>query len=149
MSQTHPASLGIDVAKATFDAALLWEGKRAQRTFPMNPAGFTALDGWIHEPGLVDPPVERRESGRIHREGPLRPFPFPEQRRVERGFGHIDAQTRWVRLTHRVLLTGWTGDTRCHSCSSRLTTRGRSPPSGGLRYRPTFKYLAREVGDLI
>lgn len=52
MSQTPPASLGIDVAKATFDAALLWEGKRAQRTFPMNPAGFTALDGWIHEHGL-------------------------------------------------------------------------------------------------
>ena len=49
MSQTPPASLGIDVAKATFDAALLWEGKRAQRTFLMNPAGFTALDGWIHE----------------------------------------------------------------------------------------------------
>jgi transposase len=40
------------VAKAKFDAALLWEGKRAQRTFPMNPAGFTARDGWIHEHGL-------------------------------------------------------------------------------------------------
>ena len=49
MSQERPASLGIDVAKAKFDAAVLWEGKRAQRTLPLDPAGFTALDGWIHE----------------------------------------------------------------------------------------------------
>jgi transposase len=48
MSQERPASLGIDVAKATFDAALLYEGKLAQRTFAMDPAGFAALDGWIH-----------------------------------------------------------------------------------------------------
>ncbi len=40
------------MAKAKFDAALLWEGKRAQRTFPMDPAGFTALDGWIREHGV-------------------------------------------------------------------------------------------------
>jgi hypothetical protein len=31
MSQEHPASLGIDVAKAKFDAALLCQGKLAQR----------------------------------------------------------------------------------------------------------------------
>ena len=37
MSQTHLASLGIDVAKAKFDAALLREGKLAQRTFSMDP----------------------------------------------------------------------------------------------------------------
>ena len=37
MSQTHPASLGIDVAKAKFDAALLREGKLAQRSFAMDP----------------------------------------------------------------------------------------------------------------
>jgi hypothetical protein len=42
MSQTRPASLGIDVAKATFDAALLCEEKLTQRTFAMDPAGFAA-----------------------------------------------------------------------------------------------------------
>jgi transposase len=52
MSQTHPASLGIDVAKAKFDAAVLRDGKLAQRTFPMDPAGFAALDRWIREQGV-------------------------------------------------------------------------------------------------
>jgi transposase len=52
MGQTHSASLGIDVAKATFDAALLWEGKLAQRTFAMDPEGFRALDAWIHQRGV-------------------------------------------------------------------------------------------------
>ena len=51
MSQAHPASLGIDVAKAKFDAALLCEGKLAQRTFAMDPEGFAALGSWIHEHG--------------------------------------------------------------------------------------------------
>jgi transposase len=49
MSLGRPASLGIDVAKATFDAALLCEGKLAQRTFCMDPAGFAALLSWIRE----------------------------------------------------------------------------------------------------
>jgi hypothetical protein len=49
MRQTLPASLGIDVAKAKFDAALLREGKLTQRTFPMDPAGFAAVDRWIRE----------------------------------------------------------------------------------------------------
>jgi transposase len=52
MSQTHSASLGIDVAKATFDAALLSEGKLAQHTFSMDPAGFAALDRWIGQHGI-------------------------------------------------------------------------------------------------
>jgi transposase len=52
MSQTHLASLGIDVAKAKFDAALLRDEKLAQRTFAMDPAGFAALDGWIREQGV-------------------------------------------------------------------------------------------------
>jgi transposase len=51
MSQTHPASLGIDVAKAKFDAAVLRDGKLAQRTFSMHPEGFAALDRWIREQG--------------------------------------------------------------------------------------------------
>ena len=53
MRQTHPASLGIDVAKAKFDAALLCEGKLAQRTFSMDPAGFATLV-------QLDPPARGR-----------------------------------------------------------------------------------------
>jgi hypothetical protein len=34
------------------------------------------------------------------------------------------------------------GRKQLNSCPFRLTARGRSPPSRGLRYRPTFKYLA-------
>src|SRR5215472_4952478 len=52
MSQGHQASLGIDVAKAKFDAALLREGKLAQRTFSMDPEGFAALDNWIRQHGV-------------------------------------------------------------------------------------------------
>ena len=52
MSQTHPASLGIDVAKAKFDAALLCEGKLAHRTFTMDPEGFTTLANWIRQCGI-------------------------------------------------------------------------------------------------
>ena len=52
MSQAHRASVGIDVAKAKFDAALLHEGKLVQRTFAMDPAGFVALDRWIREQGV-------------------------------------------------------------------------------------------------
>lgn len=52
MSQARPASLGIDVAKATFDAALLCEGKLAQRTFSMDPEGFAALASWIRQHGV-------------------------------------------------------------------------------------------------
>jgi Transposase len=52
MGQTHPASLGIDVAKAKFDAALLCEGKLAQRTFAMDPEGFATLCSWIHQRGI-------------------------------------------------------------------------------------------------
>jgi transposase len=52
MSQSHPASLGIDVAKATFDAALLCEGRVAQRTFSMDAEGFAALGSWIGQHGV-------------------------------------------------------------------------------------------------
>jgi hypothetical protein len=52
MSQTHPAILGIDVAKAKFDAALLCEGKLAQRTFAMDSGGFTTLASWIRQRGI-------------------------------------------------------------------------------------------------
>ena len=52
MSQARPASLGIDVAKAKFDVALLCEGKLSQSTFSMNAQGFTALGLWIHKQGV-------------------------------------------------------------------------------------------------
>ena len=51
MRQTPPASLGLDVAKAKCDAALLREGKLTQRTFAMDATGFAALDRWIREQG--------------------------------------------------------------------------------------------------
>jgi transposase len=54
MSQGRSASLGIDVAKAKFDVALLREGKLVQRTFRMDPAGFAALDRWIREQGVEE-----------------------------------------------------------------------------------------------
>jgi hypothetical protein len=40
MNRVSQASLGIDVAKAKFDAALLIEGKISQRTFSMDAHGF-------------------------------------------------------------------------------------------------------------
>jgi transposase len=39
--------LGIDVAKAKFDAALLVEGKVLYGTFPMDTSGFAALQHWL------------------------------------------------------------------------------------------------------
>jgi transposase len=52
MSQASQASLGIAVAKAQFDAALLIEGKLVQCTFPMDPHGFVALGTWISQQGV-------------------------------------------------------------------------------------------------
>jgi transposase len=49
MSQGRQASLGIDVAKAKFDAALLSEGKMVQSTFSMDAQGFAALRTWISQ----------------------------------------------------------------------------------------------------
>jgi transposase len=54
MSQAHQASCGIlgsDVAKATFDAAVLCEETLTQRTFALDPAGFAAVDRWIRQHG--------------------------------------------------------------------------------------------------
>gem|GEM_PF-6087297 len=46
LSQASPASVGIDVAKATFDAALLSDGQLRQRNFAMTVSGFDALHAW-------------------------------------------------------------------------------------------------------
>jgi transposase len=47
VSQASQVSLGIDVAKAKCDVALLHAGKVTQRTFPMDTQGVTALRAWI------------------------------------------------------------------------------------------------------
>jgi transposase len=56
MSEANQAggvsSLGIDVAKAKFDAALLLPGKLARRTFPLDAAGFAALGIWVRQQGV-------------------------------------------------------------------------------------------------
>jgi transposase len=49
MNRVSQASLGIDVAKAKFDAALLIEGKISQRTFSMDAHGFAMLGTWISQ----------------------------------------------------------------------------------------------------
>jgi transposase len=51
MSQTRPARLGIAVALATFDGAVLCAGKLPQRTFALDPAGFAAFDRWVRQQG--------------------------------------------------------------------------------------------------
>jgi transposase len=55
MNQARQASLGIlgiDVAKAKFDAALLHEGTLSQSTCSMDAQGFAALRTWIHQQGI-------------------------------------------------------------------------------------------------
>src|SRR5690349_6541875 len=52
MGQASPASLGIDVAKATFEAALLVDGMMLQRSFAMTVAGFDALHTGMSKQGV-------------------------------------------------------------------------------------------------
>jgi transposase len=47
MTNTTQPHLGLDVAKATFDAALLQDGRTHHRQFPNSAAGFTALHRWL------------------------------------------------------------------------------------------------------
>jgi transposase len=51
-SPADPASLGIDVAKATFDVALLIHGRLLHRSFAMTAHGFDALHAWIAKQGV-------------------------------------------------------------------------------------------------
>jgi len=44
---TVSAWLGIDIAKETFEACLLWEQRSARGTFENSPAGFAKLDRWL------------------------------------------------------------------------------------------------------
>jgi transposase len=50
-NQTGRVSLGIDVAKAKFDVALLLPGKLARRTCAMDATGFAALATWVRQQG--------------------------------------------------------------------------------------------------
>lgn len=47
MTNTTQAYLGLDVAKAKFDAALLQDARTHHRQFPNTVAGFTALRRWL------------------------------------------------------------------------------------------------------
>ena len=49
MSQASAVSWGIDVAQATFEAALLVDGKVLQRSFAMTVPGFDALHAWMRQ----------------------------------------------------------------------------------------------------
>lgn len=46
-----PLSLGIDIAKKKFDAALLRDGKFKTKVFENTPAGFAALSAWLKQHG--------------------------------------------------------------------------------------------------
>lgn len=48
--------LGIDIAKNTFDCALMLGAKYKNKSFPNNPAGFTACSAWI----------EQHAKGKVH-----------------------------------------------------------------------------------
>jgi hypothetical protein len=86
-------------------------------------AGVNRLDSVF-----VDPAGQRRDPGGLPGgAGALRQLPLPQQRRVERGFGHLDTSTRRARLTQAASVrTGGAGDPRRPACSSRRTARGRA-----------------------
>lgn len=44
---TFPAAVGIDIAKASFDAARLAGGKYQQKKFDNTPGGFACLAEWL------------------------------------------------------------------------------------------------------
>lgn len=45
--------LGIDIAKKTFDVALLRNDKFRNKKFPNNPEGFKQLDAWLAKQGVI------------------------------------------------------------------------------------------------
>ena len=46
---TTQACLGIDIAKRSFDAVLLQEGRTRHRQFANTPAGFQQLEAWLRQ----------------------------------------------------------------------------------------------------
>src|SRR5690606_4632401 len=54
--------IGIDIAKATFDAAVLCHGKCKTKVFGNTPEGFTAFLAWLQ--AFPSPPVCLEATGR-------------------------------------------------------------------------------------
>ena len=57
------AILGIDVANAKFDVAVLLQGKLLQRSFAMTAQGFEALQTWIGKQGVDQVHACREATG--------------------------------------------------------------------------------------
>ena len=53
LNETTPHFLGIDVAKAKLDCALLKDGKCRNKTVPNNPEGFAELSQWLARQGAA------------------------------------------------------------------------------------------------
>jgi transposase len=49
-----PCILGIDIARKTFQCALLRDGKYKHKSFANNPKGYTALSHWLESQGTGD-----------------------------------------------------------------------------------------------
>jgi transposase len=62
-NETAPHFLGIDVAKAKLDCALLKDGKRRNKTVPNNPEGFAGLSEWLAKQGVAQAHVCMEATG--------------------------------------------------------------------------------------
>jgi transposase len=62
------AILGIDIAKKTFQCALLKAGKFKHKSFENNPKGYVALSNWLHQQGADHPVHACLESTGIYGE---------------------------------------------------------------------------------
>jgi transposase len=62
-NETAPHFLGIDVAKAKLDCALLKDGKRRNKTVPNNPEGFAGLSEWLAKQGVAQAQVCMEATG--------------------------------------------------------------------------------------
>jgi len=63
--QVGGLSLGIDVAKAKFDVALLQPAKLSRHTFAMEATGYAALASWVRRHGAVQVHACWGSDGRV------------------------------------------------------------------------------------
>ena len=56
MSESLPP-LGVDVAKASLQAHLRWDGKSASQSFANTAPGFEQLEDWAHRLELIRKPA--------------------------------------------------------------------------------------------
>src|SRR3954470_4350999 len=68
--------LGLDIAKAKFDACLLHAGRTHQAHFENSPAGLLDLRTWCHKHG-APPPFTLLEATRRHHQTAAPPLPTP------------------------------------------------------------------------